>query len=133
MGYLDQARHRRNLTIRPECRVHRILFSGKQAVGVEVESGGDIFTVEGNEIILSSGAIGSPHTLLLSGIGPSEQLQSFKIPVVHNLPGVGQNLRDHPMVYITFRTKPDYDLDGLAPRVQMILRCTAQDLSLIHI
>ena len=119
-----------NLTIRPECRVQRILFSGNQAVGVEVESGGDIFTVEGNEIILSAGAIGSPHILLLSGIGPSEQLQSFNIPVVHDLPGVGQNLRDHPMVYITFRTKPHYDLDGLAPRVQMILRCTAQDSDL---
>ena len=127
LGYLDQARHRMNLTIRPECRVHRILFSGKQAVGVEVESGGDIFTLEGDEIILSSGAIGSPHILLLSGIGPSEQLQSFDIPVVHDLPGVGQNLRDHPMVYVTFKTKPDYDLDGMAPRVQMILRCTAQD------
>jgi choline dehydrogenase len=130
LGYLDPARHRLNLTIRPNCTVHRLLFEGKRAIGVEVESGGEKFTVEGDEIILSAGAIGSPHALMLSGVGPAAQLRSLGLPVVHDLPGVGQNLRDHPMIYITFKTKKDYPLDGLAARVQMILRCTAEDSDL---
>jgi choline dehydrogenase len=125
LGYLNMARHRLNLTIKPHCMVNRLIFDGKKAVAVEVESGGQIFTIEGEEIILSSGAIGSPHILLRSGVGPQEQLQSFDIPVVHALPGVGKNLRDHPIIYITWRTKKDYPLDGLAPRIQMALRWTA--------
>ena len=123
---LTPARHRLNLTIRPNCLTRRVVFDGKKAVGVEVESGGERFTVEGEQIILSSGAIGSPHILLLSGVGPSGHLNQLGIPVVHELPGVGQNLRDHPMIYTTFRTKPDYPLDGFAPRVQMTLRWTAE-------
>ena len=82
--------------------------------------------VEAGEVVLSSGAIGSPHVMLLSGVGPAEHLQAVGIPVTHNLPGVGQNLRDHPMVFTTWRTKPDYTLDGFAPRVQTILRWTAE-------
>ena len=104
----------------------RVVFEGKKAVGVEVESGGERFTVEGEQIILSSGAIGSPHILLLSGVGPSDHLNEVGVPVVHDLPGVGQNLRDHPSVYTTFRTRSDYPLDGFAPRVQMTLRWTAE-------
>ena len=130
LGYLSQARSRLNLTIRANCMVHRLLFDGKQAVGVEVESGGQKFTVEGNEIILSSGAIGSPHILLRSGVGPEDQLHRFHIPVVQHLPGVGQNLRDHPIIYITWRTRPEHPLDGFAPRIQLALRWTAQDSAL---
>ncbi len=126
LGYLNLARHRMNLTIKPNCMVNRLIFDGKKAVAVEVESGGQTFTVEGGEIILSSGAIGSPHILLRSGVGPEDQLRSFGIPIVQTLPGVGQNLRDHPIVYITWRTKKDYPLDGLAPRIQMALRWTAE-------
>ena len=126
LGYLDPARHRLNLTIRANCVTRRVIFEGKKAVGVEVESGGERFTVEGEQIVLSSGAIGSPHILLLSGVGPSGHLNEMGIPVVHDLPGVGQNLRDHPMIYTTFRTKPEYPLDGFAPRVQMTLRWTAE-------
>ena len=130
LGYLDMARHRLNLTIKANCTVHRILFDGKRAIGVEVESGGETFTAEAEEIILSSGAIGSPQILMLSGVGPADQLQALGIPVVHDLPGVGQNMRDHPMVYVTFRTKKDHPMDGFAPRVQMALRYTAPDSDL---
>src|SRR6266446_6463602 len=63
LAYLDPARHRMNLTIKGNIMVRRLLFDGKRAVGVEVESGGERFTIEGNQIILSSGAIGSPHLL----------------------------------------------------------------------
>ena len=130
LGYLDMARHRLNLTIKANCTVHRILFDGKRAIGVEVESGGETFTAEAEEIILSSGAIGSPQILMLSGVGPAGQLQELGIPVVQDLPGVGQNMRDHPMVYVTFRTKKDHPMDGFAPRVQMALRYTAPDSDL---
>ena len=126
IGYLTPARHRLNLTIRPNCTTRRIIFEGKKAVGVEVESGGEIFTAEADQIILSSGAIGSPQIMLLSGVGPATHLQEMGLPVVHDLPGVGQNLRDHPMIYVTFKTKEGFHLDGFAPRVQMGLRWTSE-------
>ena len=125
LGYLGQSRHRLNLTIRSECFVHRVVFDGLRATGVEVESGGERFTVEGDEIILSGGPIGSPHVLLLSGVGPVDQLTSLGIPVVAELPGVGHNLRDHPVVFVAWRTKPDFAFDPDAPRYQVVLRYTA--------
>ena len=102
LGYLHPARHRLNLTVRPNCRVRRVLFQGKRAVGLLVNSGGETFTIAATEIILSAGAVSSPHLLLLSGIGPTEQLEKLDIPVVQETPGVGQNLKDHPKVYITW-------------------------------
>ena len=103
LTYLSQARHRLNITIRGNVTVHRLIFQGKRAVGLEAESGGETFTVEADEIVLCSGTIGSPHILLLSGVGPADQLRSFGINVVHDLPGVGENLRDHPGAYMLFR------------------------------
>ena len=126
LGYLSLARHRVNLTIRPNCMTHRILFDGKRATGMEVESGDERFTVQGKEIVLSAGAIGSPQLLMLSGVGPGDHLRSLGIPVVADVPGVGQNLRDHPMVYLTWKTKKGFELDGLAPRTQLVLRYTAE-------
>ncbi len=126
LGYLNPARHRLNLTIRPNCTVQRLLFEGTRCVGAEVESGGERFTVQGNEVILSAGAIGSPHILLLSGIGPAEHLQGLGIRVVHDLPGVGQNLRDHPMIFVSWSVKPGYQQDPFAPHIQLMLRWTAE-------
>lgn len=126
LGHLAQARHRLNLTIRANCLVHRLVFDGTQVKGVEVESGGAAFLIEADEIILSAGAIGSPHILLLSGVGPAAQLTRLGVPVVRDLPGVGQNLRDHPLVWVTWRTKPGFPLDGTAPRMQVCLRYTAE-------
>ena len=126
LGYLDQGRHRLNLTIRPNCTVHRILFDGRRATGLEVESGGEKFVVGANEIVLSSGAIGSPHLLMLSGVGPAGHLKELGIPVVLDRPGVGQNLRDHPTVWMVWKVRDGYPLDGFAPRFQVALRYTAQ-------
>ena len=125
LGYLSLSRHRLNLTIRPNCHAQKILFEGNRAVGVEVESGGEKFTVRGEEVILSTGAIGSPQLLMLSGVGPADHLESLGIPVVKDAPGVGQNLRDHPAIWITWRTKEGFPLDGLAPRGQLMLHYTA--------
>ncbi len=127
LGYLSQARHRLNLTIRPNCMVHRLRFDGKRATGVVVESGGDTFTVEADQIILSAGAIGSPHLLMLSGVGPAAHLQSLGIPLVQDLAGVGQNLRDHPKVYVTWGLNADYPLEAQAVRGGVALRYTAPD------
>ena len=125
IGYLSMSRHRLNLTIRPNCTTHRIIFDGKRATGVEVESGGEKFVAEGEEIVLSAGAIGSPHILMLSGVGPAAPLSDIGIPVVHDAPGVGQNLRDHPAFPLVWRTKPHIELDALAPRSELMLRYTA--------
>ena len=123
--YLREARHRLNLTIRPNVTCRRIVFEGKKAVGVEVESGGEVFTVEADDIILSSGAIASPQLLMLSGVGPADHLREMGIPVVHELPGVGQNLRDHPNIRVPVKVKDDFPLDPAAPRTQVCLRYTA--------
>ncbi len=72
------------------------------AVGIEAESGGEIFTVEAGEVILSGGAINSPQLLMLSGVGPGEHLKELGIEPVQQLPGVGENLRDHPAVFLLF-------------------------------
>ena len=129
LTYLDPSRHRLNLTIRPNVLATRILFAGSRATGVEVESGTERFTVEGEEIILSAGAVASPQLLMLSGVGPADYLPSLSIPVVHDLPGVGQNLRDHPFVPVWLRVSERFALDATAPMVQLVLRYTAQGSS----
>ena len=125
LSYINPNRHRLNLTIRPNVLVRRILIEDGRATGVEVESGGEVFQMEAGEIILSAGAIASPQVLMLSGIGPAEHLQEKGIAVVADLPGVGKNLRDHPLVAVRVKTKDDFPLDPDAPRIQTVLRYTA--------
>ena len=125
LAYLDQARHRLNLTIRASVTVRRILFDAGRAVGVEAESEGDRFMVEADQIVLSAGAIASPQLLLLSGVGPAEHLRSLGVDVVHDLPGVGQNLRDHPLVSILFRETGEHPGD-LEAMIQVNLRYTVE-------
>ncbi|MCY4417443.1 MAG: mycofactocin system GMC family oxidoreductase MftG [Chloroflexi bacterium] len=125
INYLDIARHRLNLTVRGSVTARRILFDGNRAVGIEAESGGEVFTVEADEIIVSSGAGASPQLLMLSGVGPAEHLRSMGIPVVHDSPGVGKNLRDHPaasVLYLAKGEKPDVQ----APVIQVGLRYTVE-------
>ena len=129
LTHLDSARHRLNLTIRPNVLIHRIIFNGKKATGVEVESGGEIYALEGDQVILSAGAVASPQILMLSGAGPADHLRSLGIPVVHDLPGVGQNLRDHPNVPVQMGVRDDYRLDPNFVRMQVALRYTAEGSS----
>ncbi|EIW84714.1 alcohol oxidase [Coniophora puteana RWD-64-598 SS2] len=87
-------------------QVGRVIFEGKSAVGVECISG-EIF-IATKEVILSAGALQSPAILQRSGIGPADMLQNLNIPLVHDLPGVGQNLWDHFMVSLRWRLKQEY-------------------------
>ncbi|XP_075744254.1 putative GMC-type oxidoreductase Mb1310 [Rhipicephalus microplus] len=87
---------RQNLHISLHSTANRVIFDGMRAVGVEfVKDGRTRTAFATHEIILSAGVIESPHLLLLSGIGPKEQLQEFEIPVIADLPGVGENLAEH--------------------------------------
>ena len=125
LTFLSAVRHRLNLTVRSGVVVRRILFEGKKAVGVQVESGGEVYQVEADQIVLCAGAMASPQILMLSGVGPADHLREMGIPVVHELPGVGQNLRDHPIVAVICDVRDDHEQDPLAPRTQTGLRYTA--------
>ncbi len=125
LTYLNSCRHRLNLTIRAGVRVRRVLFEGNRAVAVAVESDGEVFVVEGKEIILSGGAIASPQLLMLSGVGPAQPLRDLGIEPRHELPGVGQNMKNHPSVSLRFRLLEGNRPAADAPRNQVGLRFTA--------
>lgn len=106
-AYLHPIKNRSNLRVQCRAMVTRILFEGKKAVGVEYSRGSKTYQVYGKEIISCGGAINSPQLLQLSGIGNSEHLQGLGIEVVHDLPGVGENLQDHLELYVQYAcTKP---------------------------
>jgi choline dehydrogenase len=125
IGYLNPARTRPNLTIQANSFVHCILFEDKRAVGLRVENEGKLESFYADEIIVSAGAIASPHLLLHSGVGPAHELEKLGIEIIHDSPGVGKNLRDHCMVLPVLRTKPGVPIDERAPRLQVALRYTA--------
>ena len=104
-AFLSPVKHRKQLTIETHAQVSRILFEGKRATGVAFQKKGQMFEVTANkEVILCSGAINSPTLLQVSGVGNAELLKKHKIPVVHDLPGVGENLQDHLQVRLVFKT-----------------------------
>lgn len=95
-AYLDPVRNRSNLTIMTGAMVSRILFDGTRATGVEVIQGREVRQIHvTKEVILSGGAVNSPQTLMLSGVGNGDDLKALDIPVVQDMKGVGQNLQDH--------------------------------------
>jgi choline dehydrogenase len=113
-AYLRHARRRRNLTILTHARVHRILFAQGRASAIEYHSrtrGRE--TAAATEIILAAGAIGSPHLLLLSGIGPATVLRRHGIEVAADRPGVGHNLHDHPDIVVRHRCPEPVSLHRL--------------------
>jgi choline dehydrogenase-like flavoprotein len=111
-AYLDGAAGRTNLTTVTGAHALRLLLEGKTCVGVETTRGA---LRARREIIVAGGAFGSPQLLLLSGIGPCEELAKHGIAVRHELPGVGLNLQDHPDYVIGYRS-PAPGLLGLTPR-----------------
>jgi predicted dehydrogenase (TIGR03970 family) len=132
LTHLQPMRRCPNLTVRGGAFVRRILFKGLQAVGVEAESGGQVFTVEADRVVLSAGAIRSPQLLMLSGIGPEDQLQPFGIPIVHALPGVGQQLWNHLSAQMTFKVKDGISLTAHVDAVHFSLHYTAQGSSAVN-
>ncbi|HEX3535928.1 MAG TPA: GMC family oxidoreductase N-terminal domain-containing protein [Stellaceae bacterium] len=102
-SYLRPALKRPNLQLVTKALVHRVLFDGKRATGVEFSRGGVADKAEAaSEVILSAGAVGSPHLLQLSGVGDPDHLGKIGVPVVHELRGVGKNMQDHYVVRVTY-------------------------------
>lgn len=103
-AFLKPIKLRQNLTVLTDTHVTRVLIHERRATGVEVRSGGAIRQLKAlREIVLCGGAINSPQLLMLSGIGPKDELQLHGIPVVHDLPGVGKNLQDHLDITLMIR------------------------------
>jgi choline dehydrogenase len=103
-AFLRPATRRPNLQVVKHAHVCRVVFEGRRAVGVEYRIGDRRQIVRaGREVILSAGAVGSPHLLQLSGVGPSDLCAAHGIAVVHALPGVGENLQDHLCVDYVYR------------------------------
>jgi choline dehydrogenase-like flavoprotein len=114
-AYLRPVRSRKNLTVRLNTPTLKILVENHRAVGVEVGIAGRIKTLRAErEVILSSGAIGSPRLLQLSGIGPADALVAAGVAVVHDLPGVGANMQDHLDLYAICECTGDHTYDRVA-------------------
>lgn len=110
-AFLHPATARPNLTLRSEQQVRRIVLEGDRAIGIETRSDGVIRAHR--EVLVTSGAIGSPRLLLLSGIGPADHLKSVGMDVMHDLPGVGQNLQDHLDLCALAECSGRYSYDGM--------------------
>jgi len=110
-AFLRPALHRRNLKVMTHAHVQRIRIEtrdgAKHATGVELHSPqtGETMVEARREVILAAGSIGSPQILQLSGVGPSALLRELRLPVIHDLPGVGQNLHDHLQVRLVYKVK----------------------------
>ena len=112
VGYLKPARNRSNLTIKTKVMVNRLIIESGRAVAVEYVHNGSVERSNTNlEVLVTAGAIGSPKLLMLSGIGPVKDLEAVGVDVVHNLPGVGQNLHDHFGIDIVAELNGHYSLD----------------------
>ncbi|HYC36016.1 MAG TPA: choline dehydrogenase [Usitatibacter sp.] len=127
VGYLRPARKRPNLVVQTQAHATRVLFEGKRATGVRYRRGGVDHEVQAHrEVILSAGAIQSPQLLQLSGVGPASLLREHGIPVVAELPGVGENLQDHLQLRLIYKvSKPittNDELATLAGRVRIGLQ-----------
>jgi choline dehydrogenase len=103
-AFLHPVSHRPNLTVLTRAQAKRLMVSEGRVAGVEFRlAGGDAYASARREVVLASGAIGSPQLLQLSGIGPASLLQAHGIPVVHALPGVGENLQDHLQIRAVYK------------------------------
>jgi choline dehydrogenase len=117
LSYINPNRDRKNLTVSGKTFVRRVIFNEKKAIGVEVERNGGTEVIHGKEIVLSAGAFNTPHLLMLSGIGPKDELEAVGVDVVHNLPGVGKKFSDHPDIQMGYKPNkvpgPDEQRDNL--------------------
>ena len=131
MGYLTMSRDRPNFTISADSHTTRVLIEDKKAVGIEYEKNGELKQAFADEVVLSAGPIGSPHLLMLSGLGRREQLEAVGIEVIADMRGVGQNLRDHPSAHVRWRAEDDFPMPDVEVGPQKVaLRYTARDSEL---
>jgi choline dehydrogenase-like flavoprotein len=117
-AYLRPALDRKNLTVITEALAHRVVFDGKRATDVEISTGcpgGEVQPLRAEcEVVLSAGSYGSPHLLLLSGVGPAADLTPFGIPVVQDLP-VGQGLQDHVLCAVNYLSYEESLITAMSP------------------
>lgn len=112
-AYIEPVLNRPNLVVQPNAQVQRIMWQGRQAVGVEVLTNGDVQRFScARELVLSAGALNSPQLLMLSGIGDGTTLQQHGIATVAHTPGVGQNLQDHFYVHCLVGSTPESSFNG---------------------
>lgn len=123
VAYLNPARRRSNLTIVTHSHATRVLFDGRKAIGLEWQRHGQTLQAFADaEVILSAGAIGSPHLLQLSGIGAPDLLKSRGVQPLHDVSGVGENLQDHLQVRMVFEcTRPITFNDDLKDPLRTML------------
>ena len=119
-AFLRPARGRPNLHILTNTQAERIVFKGKQATGLVVNHHGESRTIGAGEVILCAGALNSPQLLMLSGVGPADHLREHGIDVVHELPGVGQNLHDHALVQHQAETAPDLSINRQMRGIRLV-------------
>jgi choline dehydrogenase len=113
-AFLRPVMHRANLTVVTDAHVLKLNFDGRDCVGLDFLLRKEKFRVKaGKETILAAGAIGSPQLLQLSGVGPAQLLKSNAIPVVHDLPGVGENLQDHLQIRMQYKVHNVKTLNGM--------------------
>jgi choline dehydrogenase len=113
--FLAQARGRANLRVETGAIATRLLFDGRRCIGVAYRRNGAAQEVRAaREVILSGGAVNSPHLLQVSGIGPAEHLKAIGVEIVHDLPGVGSNLSDHYVVRVTHRVREAITINQLS-------------------
>lgn len=132
MTHLGPVRHHLNLTVRGGVFVRKIVIEDGKAVGVEAESGGTVFRIAAGRVVLSAGAIRSPHLLMLSGIGAADHLRQFGIPTIRHLPGVGQNLMNHLSAQMTFKVKDGISLATHKDAAHFSLHYTAPGSSAVN-
>jgi choline dehydrogenase len=114
-AFLRPVMHRPNLQVVTDAHVTRLEFEGRAVTGVQFRAGGDSRSAKASrEVILAAGAIGSPQILQLSGVGPASFLQSLSVPVVHDLPGVGENLHDHLQIRMQYKVSGVKTLNTMA-------------------
>jgi choline dehydrogenase len=127
--YLAAARGRSNLIIRSGVLVDRVAFDGQRAAGVRLA--GSAETIQADYIVVAAGAFGSPAILMRSGLGPADDLKSLDISVLQDLPGVGQNLIDHPTVRLRFAAPTSRESKD-APGPQALLTLKSSDACVGH-
>jgi choline dehydrogenase len=105
LAYLDPIIGRENLHVLADTTVRKLMISRGQAIGILAQRGGDAIEIAAGEVVLSAGAIKSPHLLMTSGIGPADELRSFGIPVLLDSPHVGKNFTDHCTIHVPVQVR----------------------------